>query len=160
MKKIPVEKLLWFFEYSKEEGKLYWKNHWDKKTRTKFLGKEAGRTNQINYRSVSIGGTHYFIHRLIFAIETGQYPENVDHINGNTLDNRFVNLRAANRRQNLSNSYRHRKGKLVGTTFRKREQLWYSRITVNKKLKHLGAFKTELEAHQRYLKELEVRGLK
>ncbi len=154
MKTITREEILWFFEYDRPNGKLYWKNHWYKGVRTRLLGLEAGRTNDIGYRIILLDGVYHLTHRLIYFLETNLLPENVDHINGDTLDNRFCNLRAASRRKNLSNSYRHRTGKLVGTSFRKKEQCWYSRIRIDKKLIHIGAFETEIEAHQAYMKRL------
>ena len=30
MKTITREEVLWYFHYDRPNGKLYWKNHWDK----------------------------------------------------------------------------------------------------------------------------------
>lgn len=79
----------------------------------------------------------------------------VDHINGNSLDNRRMNLRITTCRNNLLNKQRHRDGKLVGVQFSKQKKRrlhpWGSEIYANGKRFWLGCFATELEAHHAYL---------
>lgn len=81
----------------------------------------------------------------------------VDHINGNTLDNRRSNLRIVSNRENQSNQKRHRSGKLVGSRFNKKTKKWSSKIRMNGKEIYLGYFSTEIEAHQAYLSELNLK---
>ena len=76
----------------------------------------------------------------------------VDHINGNSLDNRKSNLRIATNRENSQNQKKHRSGKLCGASYKKRDKKWYAQININKKYIHLGCFNTEHEAHQAYMK--------
>ena len=47
-----------------------------------------------------------------------------------------------------------RYSKYRGVTFCKRNRVWIAQITVNKKTKYIGNFKTELEAHNAYQKAL------
>ena len=68
----------------------------------------------------------------------------VDHISGNTLDNRKKNLRVCTRTENTRNSkisIRNTTG-YKGVTYHKREKKWLARITVNRLRMHLGYFKT------------------
>ena len=76
----------------------------------------------------------------------------VDHINGNSLDNRKSNLRIVTNRENQQNQKKHRSGRLFGCYFHKEKKKWKSRITIDGESKHLGYFKTEHEAHQAYMK--------
>jgi hypothetical protein len=56
------------------------------------------------YARISLHGKKYLLHRLILCgYLNDDFPE-VDHINPyHTLDNRFCNLRAANRKMNMTN---------------------------------------------------------
>jgi hypothetical protein len=86
----------------------------------------------------------------IFGLET-------DHKDGNGLNNQRKNLRICTRRKNDQNRIEHRKGKLLGT--HKVSNCWEARIRIDKKYVYLGLFKTEQEAHDRYMQELKVREL-
>jgi len=50
-----------------------------------------------------------------------------------------------------------RHSKYKGVTFCKNNRVWIAQITVNKKTKRIGNFKTELEAHNAYQKALKQR---
>lgn len=89
------------------------------------------------------------MHRILMGNPEGMC---IDHINGNSLDNRKSNLRVVTTRENLQNKEDHRSGRLVGTTFKKKEKKWMSQIRFGKTRKFLGYFKTEHEANQAYLK--------
>jgi hypothetical protein len=80
------------------------------------------------------------------------FPKNeVDHINGIRNDNRLSNLKPVTRRQNHQNEKQHRNGKLVGAQFRKDRNKWITQFNLNGKLKQIGSFNTELEAHEAYM---------
>jgi hypothetical protein len=85
----------------------------------------------------------------------GSFPNGViDHIDGNPSNNRINNLRDVSARQNGQNRKEHRNGKLVGTSYNKRDSIYQARISLNGKSKNLGSFKTEIEAHEAYIKHL------
>ena len=74
----------------------------------------------------------------------------IDHINRDSLDNRLVNLRIATMaEQNLNrNNVINQKGYY----WKKQNQKWVSRITINgKKQMNIGSYDTEEEARQAYL---------
>lgn len=57
------------------------------------------------YLFVSADHRQYRVHRLVWLMMTGEWPTaDVDHINMVRDDNRWVNLRAATRSQNMANS--------------------------------------------------------
>lgn len=92
-------------------------------------------------------GKHWFIHRMLLAAPAGM---NVDHVNGNVLDNRRANLRLCSVAENQRNI-----GKRVTNTsgykgVYKQGKSWVAEITVDRKTFYLGAFQTPLLAHGAY----------
>lgn len=154
---ITVHRLLFMFVYDKERGLLFWKN--PPKFHSQLKGKKAGavqRRNHTDYWFIKIDGIPRSLHRLIWCIETGSYPKGeIDHVDGNGLNNRFTNLRDVSSRANHQNRQIHRKGRLIGFTFCKRNKKFRAQISVNGTSHNLGYFKSEEEAHKRYVAELE-----
>ncbi len=91
------------------------------------------------------------MHRVIMKAKEG---EEVDHINGNSLDNRKSNLRIVTRRQNAQNRHDNRTSRFPGVSWNKGKNKWECRIRINGHKKHVGYFKNEEKAAQAYLKEL------
>lgn len=144
-----------YFSYDKENGKLFWKDHWHNATKSRILGKEAGTIvyNKGNkYVHVGIYGKQYGIHRLIYFIEINNYDDGlcIDHIDGNGLNNRINNLRLVTNRKNTQNRKSHRNGRLVGAHYITSRNKWESSIQVNGKRVRLGRYDTELKAHNAY----------
>lgn len=76
----------------------------------------------------------------------------IDHINGNSLDNRKANLRVCTCRQNAQN-LRKRKGcssRFKGVCWSKNTGKWRARIEHSVKQIHLGYFESESEAAKAY----------
>ena len=97
-----------------------------------------------NYYRIKINGKLYGTHRLAYYYITGIDPlENeVDHINGNTLDNKFNNLRLGND-TNTSQNQKIKRTNISGfkgVSWHKKNKKWQARITVNKKTIHLGYY--------------------
>lgn len=85
------------------------------------------------------------MHRLL--IETPSHLM-TDHINGNKLDNRKINLRICTNAQNMRNTglKTNNTSGHKGVSYDKERQKWSSQITFNYKLYHLGRFLTKEEA--------------
>jgi len=87
-------------------------------------------------------------HRLIaYAFELLELNSElvVDHIDRNILNNRIENLRAITHQQNQFNT------DAKGCFYSIRHKKWQGYIYLNKEKISLGYFKTEEEAHQKYL---------
>ncbi len=103
------------------------------------------------YWVIRINNQQILAHRIAWFFTYGEWPQVVDHINGNTLDNRIENLRSVTQRVNNQNKKNHRNGKLVGASWSARDKSWSSLVKVNGKAKRIGSFRTEIEAHQAYM---------
>jgi HNH endonuclease len=114
-------------------------------------------------RGVRAGGSYVnvFLHTAINPVSNGY---EVDHVDGNTLNDRRCNLRTASSAQNQWNRPKLKKTKfgfapkspLKGAFFQKpsgnRKPCWKSRISVNGKAVYLGCFATDVEAAEAYAK--------
>lgn len=88
--------------------------------------------------------------RIIFFITYGNIPDGmaIDHINGNSLDNRIENLRLATSQQNNRNrriSSNNRSG-IRGVCWDPSSNKWRAHIEVNGKHHNLGRFDSLVEA--------------
>jgi hypothetical protein len=92
------------------------------------------------------------MHRIIMNPANGF---EVDHIDGNGLNNQRSNLRIVTRRQNQQNKHMITKGGFVGVQFDPRCNRWQSKICINGKTMHLGMYSNAYEAYQRYVLEVE-----
>jgi hypothetical protein len=93
---------------------------------------------------------HIAMHTQLMKTPKGM---EVDHINGNSLDNRKDNLRVCTRAENIRNSRKKRKKASSiyrGVSWRKVNKKWVARIQYNKKYIHLGYFDTEEDAANCY----------
>lgn len=99
-------------------------------------------------RTVHNKGNKYNIklHREIMNVTDSKI--HIDHINGNSLDNRKENLRVCSNAENSRNSKIKNSNLygLKGIRFNKINKNWNAQITVNYKQIHLGCFKTKEEA--------------
>jgi hypothetical protein len=138
-------------EYADEVNKYKWFSNWS----PRMCSYRAVRTDRSGTRQKTIS-----MNRFIWELVNGPIPIGlrIDHINGNTLDNRICNLRAVTNGQNIANSGRRRKGatysKFVGVTWHKQKQKWVAKIQVNHRNKHLGYFDSEEAASNAYQKAL------
>lgn len=107
------------------------------------------------YLVVSVRNKCYLAHRIAFFLMTGRWPQNdIDHINGIRSDNRWRNLRAATRAQNLWNRKAgHNKSGFKGVSIHRdinRKKRFGASITTHYKTLFLGWFATAEEAANAY----------
>lgn len=105
------------------------------------------------YLMVSADGGSYRAHRLAWLYMTGEWPEaDVDHRDRDRQNNRWANLRAATRSQNIHNMgmrERNTSGR-KGAIWDAHRGKWQARITINGKHAFLGRFETRDAAGDAY----------
>ena len=94
------------------------------------------------YMTTKIAGQYYYVHKLIYLYHHGYMPEQVDHINRNSLDNRIENMRAATPSQNCSNRrlFKNNTSGFRGVAWDKIHKKWTSYISFGGKRKNLGYY--------------------
>ncbi len=91
------------------------------------------------------------MHRLVVNAKPN---EKIDHINGNGLDNRKINLRRCTSSQNMGNiSKRLGSSKYKGVCWGKKENKWRAKISYAGRQYHLGFYMSEKEAALAYNKK-------
>lgn len=103
------------------------------------------------YVNAVVDGRLYLLHRLVFLFHHGFWPETVDHINRDTMDNRIENLRAATTAENARNRKVDRRNKTGVKNIRRDPRTGRFRVVmqIDGKQRSLGTFDTIEDAAQR-----------
>jgi hypothetical protein len=97
------------------------------------------------YAKRDVNGRLIAMHRIILHCKEGL---EVDHINGNGIDNRKENIRVCTKINNLRNRKRRTDSfcKYKGVYFNKRRKRWNAYITVDRKRISLKTFSNPIDA--------------
>lgn len=163
---IDVDLMRSVLDYDPDTGILTWKEREanskeDKIFNSRWANKRAGSCGACKKRPhyttrrlcFSRNGKKkkFMEHRVIWCIYYGSdIPEGmqIDHVNGDSCDNRINNLRLVNNADNAKNQsirYNSTSG-VLGVNFSKREQRWKARIMVNRRAIYLGTFTNKEDA--------------
>jgi len=143
MREVDIDYLNKILRYDPETGDLYWRglDHKPKYIQTRYANKKISGSVSNGYKRVKINGKHIFAHRIAFALYYGAFPSKyIDHINGDTLDNRIENLRECS----LSNNQRNKRlnknstTKYTGVGFHKMSGRWRAYASDKGKQVHIG----------------------
>jgi len=109
-----------------------------------YPGTITGSLNKISgYLIIGIDAKLYRAHRLAFLYMTGEWPKDqVDHINHDRANNRWLNLREATHQENGMNrslSKANTSG-FTGVCWREDRGKWVASIRIDGSLIHLGYF--------------------
>jgi hypothetical protein len=150
-------------DYNPDTGIFTWRtrprHHFpDQRTHTRWnniwAGKIAGSPtrDRSNYWNLRFSGIVYKAHRVAWAMVYGKaVPKIIDHIDGDTQNNRIANLRAANIYQSAQNrrgTTRSTSSGVKGIVYRQRGNCrkFYVAIMANGKRYWIGGYSTIDEA--------------
>ncbi len=95
------------------------------------------------------GSRHAPMHKLLMSAAPG---EEVDHVDGNGLNNTRRNLRSASHRNNIRNAKKrsNTSSRFKGVSWDRSKRRWYAYINDGSKMKYLGRYRTEEAAAKVY----------
>ncbi len=147
------------FTYEPVTGLAYWNtrplHHFEdtriwKSWNSRFAGKQIVCLDADGYIQLTVNYLKSSLHTLVWVYMTGSYPVGtIDHFNGVRNDNRWVNLRLANRGEQQHNRgiNKNNTSGYKGISFHKASGKWRARITYEGVERYLGVFNTPHEAH-------------
>ena len=144
MRQIEISKLHEHLIYNPLNGCIY------SKTQRGNIraGKKLGTVGTGGYMTINVCKVTMYFHRIAFAMHNGYWPEMVDHIDGNVLNNKADNLRASNKIFNARNAASKNGNKFRGAC--KRPHGWEVFIRSNNRQIWIGIYKNPIEAAFNY----------
>lgn len=144
--------------YDPNTGKVYYKARTfdnpsprNKQWNTRFADKEAGYEHDgyVRVRLVDVG--ELYAHQIAFVCMEGYIPIEVDHEDKNRSNNKWNNLRDADRTLNSCNVFQRKQNKtgLKGVSWSKRNNRWRMDLQYQKK-KYYSHHLTQEEAYKAY----------
>lgn len=135
---ITLENLHEYFEYH-ADGYLINKKD---RGRTAKAGQKTCKDSRKTYAQVLLNGKPTREHRIIWALHYGYWPNVIDHVDGDRLNNKISNLENVDHKTNI----RRASSKKAGVFFNTHSNKWHAKITVDNKTVHVGLFSTREDA--------------
>lgn len=137
--------------FNYQDGRLLWRERpahhftdgrlW-RSFNARYAGTVAGTVNKgyLIVNSPKFG--KLAVHRIVFLMHHGYLPTEIDHADGDKLNNRIDNLRVATRWQNMKNvkTYTTNTSGRKGVYWHKTIRKWNAGIRIDGKQKSLGMF--------------------
>ena len=153
---LTAERLRELVDYDPETGVFTWRKRRGGSAR---VGSVAGAASDGNRIIISIYGIRHKAHRLAWLWMKGEWPEcEIDHRDSDASNNRWLNLRLANRNQNQWNVGKIRSNSTgyKGVCFRKDTSKFTAYIEAYKRRRYLGCFDAAELAHAAYCNAAKV----
>lgn len=134
------------FDYDPDTGSVVWRKP---PRRRDMVGQHAGYISRQGYLRLHVSGSPFMAHRVVWKWMTDEEPpSHIDHINGNTIDNRWANLRAVTASQSMQNRRikSHNNTGYKGVYRTKGNRWFWTKVNGVR----VSGFKTAEEAHEKY----------
>jgi hypothetical protein len=150
MIQLTAERLQELLHYDQATGAFHWRSSRRGINADRLAGSAHKRTG---YRYIAVDGTKYLAHRLAWLYVNCAWPTHqIDHINGDKLDNSIANLRDATPAVNSQNQRKAQPHNRLGVLGVIRHGAAYrAQLKVGDKNHRLGSFETPKLAHEAYL---------
>lgn len=137
---VSIEQIRELIIYDRNTGVLTWlprplSMFPDLRSCNSWNRKNAGRPALNSLRGHGyLGGNifqkFHYAHRVAWAIETGKWPEQIDHDNGDRTDNRWLNMTEGGQSTNAKNMARKSSNTsgVTGISWDKRRKMWHARV--------------------------------
>ena len=148
-KEITQELLKSLFEYDPNTGNFVRLKGVQRSKKGSIAGSYDYRKYGSPYWTITINGTYCMAHRLAWLYMYGYNPDGqIDHIDGNPLNNRIDNLRVVSSLQNCMNKRRYSSNTsgVNGVSWDSKKNKWEVQIMDKKVKKRIGRFKSLLDA--------------
>ena len=146
MARITPERANDVLRYDPNTGELRWNKTL---SNCNGIGNIAGGISKSERRvSLSVDGKKMRSHSVIWLMMTGQWAQEIDHINGDGTDNRWCNLREVTHAENMRNRKvcTNNKSGIMGVCWNKHNRSWRVRLKSLEKIMEIGSFKDFFEA--------------
>lgn len=144
MKPLPSQGYLkQILDYDPATGVLLWRNRpelsntWN----SRYAGQPAlAAVKSTGYLYGNIDDSKYMAHRVIWKIIYGEDPISIDHINGDSKDNRICNLRNVDQKINTRNCKKRvdNQSGVTGVTYHRQAKRWAASV----RGEYLGLYKS------------------
>ena len=129
------------------DGALYWRESRGRVAK----GSLAGYICKDGYRKLVLDRVDYYVHRIVWLLSYGSWPENeIDHKDQNKLNNQVDNLRVVTSKTNCENKtrYSNNSSGYTGVFWNLDANKWQAQFVSNKKKFHIGYFENKEDAHK------------
>ncbi len=146
---LTADRLRDVLRYSPETGLFHWRIMCSAHRPAGMLAGDKKKDS--GYVLIGVDCFRYRAHRLAWLYMTGEWPLlQIDHIDRDRSNNRWINLREASQQQNSANMSRPNATGRKGVRASANGERWIAMISVNYQSLYLGTFDTIDQASAAY----------
>lgn len=150
--KLTAGRLRSVLTYFPIAGCFYWRLRTSNRIK---VGDLAGAPHNAGYIQIMVDGENHLAHRLAWLHFYGEWPaQEVDHMNGDRLDNGITNLRDvpnAINMQNLRGPTSKNTSGFLGVSWSAKDRTWVAHISLRNRSHYVGSYDDPATAYAAYI---------